>query len=95
MSIFSKPGIRKTQFKCPNPGCTDYLVPEELADKTELTKSIAFNAAYQSIFLTRGERYVCRTCKKEGRPYKFKLNLLGKIRDNWFLTDAMRKARKK
>lgn len=94
MSIFSKPGLRNENLKCPN--CGERLVPEEMAGGDEAIKKMAFDGAYQTFFLVRGERFVCLNCKKKRMvPYKFKKNLLGQIIDNHFLDAAMRKTRKK
>ena len=91
------PVERDGKFHCPNCGTT--LVKEESGGRggySEKIKGHIFDSLYDIIALKRGPRYICPKCKKNKvSQYKFKKNILGNIRDNWWFDDALRKSRKK
>ena len=95
MSIFSKPGSNKEELICHN--CGGKLVREEEAGIDEAVKKMAFDGVYMVFGLTRRTRYVCKNCKQDKgqNTYKFKKNMLEKMKDNHWYDDALRKIFKK
>lgn len=87
MDLFEKPG-KNPKMRCLN--CGGPLTPEEMAGFDEMIKKYIFSALYNWIGIPRGQRYVCTKCKGS-QPSKFKKGILGNMRDNWYLTSALRK----
>jgi len=90
-------GILAKGKRCPDGG--KQLVPESSIGFDGMSSEQAWNSVYQSVYLVRRPRLVCMNpkCKSFYRKtyHKFVVNLLGNVVDEHFLSDAMRKNRKK